>query len=71
MLKPDIWLAHHTECFGMKAKRKRAANESVKCLGGPEGYRQFVAAKRRAFEDEVDTEMKSPVGQSACRPRAG
>ena len=60
MLKPDIWLAHHTEYFGMEAKRKRAANEGVSAWVDPEGYRQFVAAKRRAFEDEVDAEMKVP-----------
>jgi len=23
----------------------------------PEGYRRFIASKRRAFEDEVDLEM--------------
>jgi metallo-beta-lactamase class B len=60
MLKPDIWLAHHTEYFGMEAKRKRAANEGVSAWVDPEGYRQFVAAKRRAFEDEVEAEMKVP-----------
>jgi hypothetical protein len=28
----------------------------------PEGYRRFVAAKRRAFEDEVDTEKAAEPG---------
>ena len=46
----------------MEAKRKRAANEGVNAWLDPEGYRQFVAAKRRAFEDEVDAEMKVPSG---------
>ena len=60
--KPDILLAHNTEYLGMEAKRKRAANEGVNAWLDPEGYRQFVAAKRRAFEDEVDAEMKVPSG---------
>jgi metallo-beta-lactamase class B len=58
MLKPDIWLAHHTEYFGMETKRKRAAIEGVSAWVDPEGYRRFVASKRRAFEDEVDIEKK-------------
>lgn len=57
MLKPDIWLAHHTEYFGMQAKRQRAATEGVQAWVDPEGYRQFVAAKRRAFEDEAALEL--------------
>jgi len=59
MLKPQIWLAHHTEYFDMAEKRKRGATEGVNAWVDPEGYRQFVAAKRRAFEDEVDAEMKA------------
>jgi metallo-beta-lactamase class B len=61
MLKPDIWLAHHTEYFGLEAKRKRAATEGVDAWVDPEGYRRFVAGKRRAFEDEVDAQMKTPT----------
>jgi metallo-beta-lactamase class B len=65
MVKPDIWLAPHTEYFGMEAKRTRAAKEGVNAWVDPEGYRKFVAAKRRAFEDEVDAEIKAPSG-AAC-----
>ena len=65
MLKPDIWLAHHTEYFGMNAKREHAANEGVDAWVDPEGYHQFVAAKHRAFEDEVDAQTKGHEGQSA------
>lgn len=61
VFKPDIWLAHHTEYFGMDAKRKRAAAEGVAAWIDPEGYRQFVAGKRRAFEDEMDVEMGAIV----------
>jgi metallo-beta-lactamase class B len=56
-LRPDIWLAHHTEYFDLEGKRKRIATEGVKAWVDPEGYRRWVASKRRAFEDEVDREM--------------
>jgi len=57
MLKPDIWLGHHSEYFDLDGKRARAATEGVNAWVDPEGYRRFVAGKRRAFEDEVDAEM--------------
>jgi metallo-beta-lactamase class B len=56
MLKPDIWAGHHTEYFNLEGKRKRAETEGVNAWVDPEGYRRFVAGKRRAFEDEVDAE---------------
>ncbi|MGH7849821.1 MAG: hypothetical protein ACREOP_05945 [Thermodesulfobacteriota bacterium] len=36
---------------------KSAAIEGVNAWVDPEGYRRFIASKRRAFEDEVDMEM--------------
>jgi metallo-beta-lactamase class B len=57
MQKPDIFLAAHTEYFNFDDKQKRAAAEGVKAWLNPEEYRQFVAGKRRAFEDQVDREM--------------
>ncbi len=57
MLKPDIWLAFHNEAFDLAGKRKRAETAGVNAWIDPEGYRQYVAAKRRAFEDQVDAEM--------------
>jgi metallo-beta-lactamase class B len=62
---PDIWLAHHTEYFNLEAKRQRAATEGVAAWVDPEGYRRWVASKRRAFEDEVDKEMgvQKPVAK--------
>jgi metallo-beta-lactamase class B len=62
-LRPDIWGGHHTEYFDLEGKRKRYATEGVNAWVDPEGYRRFIASKRRAFEDEVDTEMgvKKPV----------
>jgi metallo-beta-lactamase class B len=56
-LRPDIWLAHHNEYYDLEGKRKRAATEGVKAWVDPEGYRRWIASKRRAFEDQVDMEM--------------
>jgi metallo-beta-lactamase class B len=39
LLKPDIWLASHTEMFDFEGKRARAATEGVKAWVDPEGYR--------------------------------
>ena len=57
MLKPDIWLAQHNEYYDLEGKRARAATEGVAAWVDPEGYRRFIAAKKRAFEDEVDAEL--------------
>lgn len=57
MLKPDIWLAQHNEYYDLEGKRARAKAEGVKAWIDPEGYRRFIAAKKRAFEDEFDAEM--------------
>lgn len=56
-LQPDIWGGHHTEYFDFGGKRSRARSEGVKAWVDPEGYRRFIASKRRAFEDQVDLEM--------------
>jgi metallo-beta-lactamase class B len=60
MLKPDIWLAQHNEYYDLEGKRKRAATEGIKAWIDPEGYRRFIAGKKRAFEDEVDEELGVP-----------
>jgi len=57
MLKPDIWLAQHNEYYDLAGKRERAKTEGVAAWVDPEGYRRFIAGKKRAFEDEVDAEM--------------
>ncbi len=57
MLTPDIWLAQHNEYYDLEGKRKRAETEGVNAWVDPEGYRRFVAGKKRAFEDQVDREM--------------
>jgi metallo-beta-lactamase class B len=57
MLKPDIWLAQHNEYYDLQGKVKRAQTEGVKAWIDPEGYRRFIAGKKRAFEDEVEEEL--------------
>jgi metallo-beta-lactamase class B len=57
MLKPDIWLAQHNEYYELEGKRERAKAEGMKAWIDPEGYRRFIADKKRAFEDQVDVEM--------------
>jgi metallo-beta-lactamase class B len=57
MLKPDIWLAQHNEYYDFEGKRDRAKNEGMKAWSDPEGYRRFIAEKKRAFEDQIDLEL--------------
>jgi metallo-beta-lactamase class B len=57
MLKPDIWLAQHNEYYDLEGKRERAKTEGVRAWVDPDGYRRFIAGKKRAFEDEVDEEL--------------
>lgn len=57
MLSPDIWGGHHTEYFDLVGKRERSRSEGVNAWVDPEGYRAFIAGKRRAFEDELDAEL--------------
>jgi metallo-beta-lactamase class B len=57
MLKPDIWLVQHNEYYDLEGKRERAKTEGIKAWIDPEGYRRFIAAKKRAFEAQVDLEL--------------
>jgi metallo-beta-lactamase class B len=57
MLKPDIWLAQHNEYYDLEGKRERAKTEGVTAWIDPEGYRRFIAEKKRAFEAQVDLEL--------------
>tara|TARA_R110002051_G_scaffold87587_1_gene154289 strand:- start:724 stop:1671 length:948 start_codon:yes stop_codon:yes gene_type:complete len=57
MIKPDIWLAQHNEYYNFDGKRKRAETEGVSAWIDPDGYRRFIAGKKRAFEDQVDEEL--------------
>jgi metallo-beta-lactamase class B len=60
MLKPDIWLGAHAETFDFEGKRQRAQAQGVAAWVDPEGYRRFIAKQKRAFEDEVDEELRPP-----------
>lgn len=57
MLQPDMWFGFHTEYFDLAGKLERAKTEGVNAWVDPDGYRQFIAGKKRAFEDEVDAEL--------------
>jgi metallo-beta-lactamase class B len=57
MLRPDIWLAQHNEYYDLEGKRRRARTQGFKAWVDPEGYRRWVAEKKRAFEDQVDEEL--------------
>jgi metallo-beta-lactamase class B len=57
MLNPDIWLAQHNEYYDLAGKAQRAKTQGLKAWMDREGYRQFIASKKRAFEDECDREL--------------
>jgi hypothetical protein len=54
---PDFPRSGSKAAADLEANRKRTETEGVNAWVDPEGYRRFVAEKRRAFEDEVDVEM--------------
>jgi metallo-beta-lactamase class B len=56
-LKPDVWLASHTDSMAYAAKAARADTEGVAAWVDPEGYRRFVASQRALFEAAVAREM--------------
>jgi metallo-beta-lactamase class B len=49
-LKPDIWLAPHTNVFDFDGKLAKSAKEGVAAWVDPEGYKKFVAAAKAKFE---------------------
>jgi metallo-beta-lactamase class B len=58
-LKPAIWLSPHTEEFAFESKHARSASEGIRAWVDPEGYRQWVAGKRKAFEAAIAEEAKN------------
>jgi len=64
MLKPDIWLAQHNEYYDLAGKRQRAQTEGVNAWIDPEGYRRFIAGRKREFEDQVDEELGASKGDA-------
>lgn len=63
MQRPDIWLGPHAEWFDFEGRRARAKAEGTAAWVDPEGYRRWVAGKRRQFEDQVDAELKAAVAR--------
>ncbi len=74
MLRPDVWLAPHTEYFDFHGKRSRVASEGIRAWVDPEGYRKWVVRQRRRFEAAVNAETGSsaksgPESHDARRDR--
>ena len=57
MLKPDIWLAPHTETYDFQGEPARSAQEGVRAWVDPEGYRLWLVAQRENFEATVNEEL--------------
>jgi metallo-beta-lactamase class B len=49
-LKPDIWLAAHSETFGFDDKRAAANDRGVAAWVDPAGYKRYVAESKAAFD---------------------
>lgn len=58
-LVPDIWLAAHTEWFDFDGKRVRAQNNGAAAWVDPDGYRAFIASRRKLFERRLELEGSS------------
>jgi len=63
MLKPDIWLASHTESMDFDGKRARAKTAGTRAWVDPEGYRKMVASAHAEFEATVNAEMSAGKGK--------
>jgi len=59
-VKPDIWLAAHTESFNFDEKRARAS-EGAAAWVDPEGYRTYVAKEQAEFEAQLRNEQTELV----------
>lgn len=58
-LVPDIWLTAHTEWFDIDGKRARAQKDGVAAWVDPDGYRAFIAKRRKLFEQRLELESGS------------
>ncbi|MBX7165741.1 MAG: subclass B3 metallo-beta-lactamase [Pirellulales bacterium] len=67
-LKPDIWLACHTEFFGYEDKLARAARLGDAAWVDPQGYEKFVAKAKARFEATVAKEKSTAPEASAAVP---
>ena len=56
----DVFLGAHGEYFGMKAKYEKYKAGDKDAFIDPQGYKEFVALKDRAFHEEWERAKKNP-----------
>jgi metallo-beta-lactamase class B len=56
-LRPDIWLAAHTQHFDFARKRARMATKGAAAWVDPEGYAAFIATGEATFEALMSAEV--------------
>jgi len=56
----DIFLGAHGEYFGMKAKYEKLKAGDQDAFVDPQGYKEFIAVKEKAFRDEWERAKKNP-----------
>jgi metallo-beta-lactamase class B len=62
-LQPDIWVSGHSDFFDLQAKRKKISKDNpAAAFVDPNGYKQMISSKKKAFEDYV---AKESVPQAA------
>jgi hypothetical protein len=52
-----FWVGTISNTLILRVSEGALLTEGVNAWVDPQGYRRFIASKRRAFEDEVDKEM--------------
>lgn len=65
-LRPDIWVSAHSGFFDLQAKRKKIdPAKPAAAFVDPDGYREMVATRKKAFEDLVAKESaaQAPPGR--------
>jgi metallo-beta-lactamase class B len=56
-LQPDIWVSAHSEFFDLAGKRKKMSKDKpAAAFVDPDGYKQMVSSRKKAFEDLVAKE---------------
>ena len=56
-LQPDIWVSGHSDFFDLQAKRKKISKDNpAAAFVDPNGYKQMISSKKKAFEDYVAKE---------------
>jgi len=55
----DLFLGAHGDYYGMEAKFARLPREGTRVWADPEGYREYVAGRERAFRAEWERQRRS------------